>query len=193
MIVGFDFDCTVYDTDGEMNRVVKAYCEERGMPFSCLDSIYNFAERYRLNGKAIGGNVIRELWGNCRLHSVDLLFKEAVDWLKDRQKKGDTLHCVTARKDDGTETDNIAACLAEVGLVNVRVHTNVKDKSSVCKEQGIDIYFDDCLDNFLEGFSDKGCRCVLLDRAWNRGKTKPSYVKTITKWIQADSLIGGQK
>ena len=59
-------------------------------------------------------------------------------------------------------------------------HEGKKEKSLVCKEEEVEIFIDDYLENILS-VSKLGVKCFLMDNPWNQGEV-PENVKRVKGW-----------
>ncbi len=106
---------------------------------------------------------------------------EAVNKLKEKHE----LIIITGRPD---HTDPFVSKWLEKNLPGVfkkiiytnQFHGMKKEKAVVCKEEGVEIFIDDFMKNFLNTAKQE-IKCFLIDNPWNQGEIAEN-VKRVKEW-----------
>lgn len=65
---------------------------------------------------------------------------------------------------------------------------NVRKKSEVCRELGVEIFIDDFIHN-AEDVASTGCKVLLLDKPWNREELKHPNIRRVHSWPEILEII----
>ncbi len=192
MHIGVDYDDTVF----EFMRSFLKYFNERNGTNHTYESMNSFTIwptlGFRTREEAI-------TYFNEYYHSPDASKGSSLpgsyDVCKKLKDSGHTLSIVSARPRTTIPvmndwlTQNMRDVFSGVYVTDQFSHVQgVKtSKGELCERLGIKVMIDDAT-HYLEGCAQKGIRCILIDRPWNRTRPLTPGIDPVASWSELSRL-----
>ena len=195
MNIGIDIDNTITDIQEKVDKAAYDYARRLGKHIneskSVLEEMNNNGDVYR---EKLGFTyeelkyflkVIKE-----EITNIAKPRDYAVETIRKLRKEGNKIVIITAR-DSEFHDDPYALSKEWLDRNNIeydKLIVNAREKGSVCKEEGIDLFIDDQLNNCLDVLK-QGIKVIRM----TDGNSRNSEIVDINDWNKIYEFIGGVK
>ncbi len=167
MIIGIDIDDTLTDIRDELNKSALNYAKKLGKNVSnnnkYIENQNNgneYQEKYGFTYEELK-YFLREIQENITRNAKPR--KYVRDTLKRLSEKGNKIYIITARDSEFHENPYKLSkdWLDKNGIQYDKIIVNARDKAKICKEEKIDVFIDDQLQN-CKKVSNEGIRVIRI-------------------------------
>lgn len=154
---------------------------------------------------------LEELWGGTKEETLEKVLKfydhqlfHSIQPLPDSQKvlnqlyNSHELHIITSRpKQIQTKTENwvnhyFPKIISGIHFAGGWANENAKSKKEICKDVGIELMVEDCLD-FAEDIALLGTNVLLYNYPWNQKENLPENITRVYSWEDISNQINPKK
>lgn len=187
MVIVFDLDDTVVDTDGYSEKYILNFIKENNLPYKLVNKVARFAEKKFDWDNETALNWYKEYGDQMML---EFPFKEnAKEVINELYDLGHTIVIATARATDWhTDPEGITKrWLKNNGLKYSKLYIGRIDKEKICEEENADVFIDDDIkitNRVAEYFSNTGGMACLFNTDYNKELEVSESVVRIDSFIQ---------